>query len=281
MIGRQRRLQPNNSRYKKYSSVSSRQREGGSLPSNVNVSSSNVDSFFHEYNHRTLKTTHCKLERNLVSSAAGSGHNSQRSSASVDSSVNFSLGRGCGDDQSQQANEITTKVSHTVINIGEDDADETRHLLAHDSLAQVSASCSVFPFAFGSENNLINNLCALLRNPQGIAEPLSGDEGTELVSIKKPRSTTMSYTPKNMNMEISVGEPSRQMHNIEKTVQFGPLMKSSSQLNDTVQIANRIPVKGCNEIKAAASQNGKFSYSNPTQVSLFILRASTFLPTRT
>lgn len=135
MSGRQRRLQPNNSRYKKYSSVSSRQREGGSLPSNVNVSSSNVDSFFHEYNRSTLKTTHCKLERNIVSSAAGSGHNAQRSTVSVDSSVNFSIGRG--DDQSQQTHENTTKISHTVINIGEDDADETRHLLAHDSLAQV------------------------------------------------------------------------------------------------------------------------------------------------
>lgn len=136
MIGRQRRLQLNNSRYKKYSSVSSRQREGGSLPSNVNVSSSNVDSFFHEYNHSTLKTTHCKLERNIVSSsAAGSGHNSQRSVASVDSSVNFNIGRG--DDQSQQINENTKRNNHTIINIGEEDADETRHLLAHDSLAQV------------------------------------------------------------------------------------------------------------------------------------------------
>lgn len=135
MIGRQRRLQPSNSRYKKYSSVSSRQREGGSLPSNVNVSTSNVDSFFHEYNRSTLKTTHCKLERNIVSSAAGSGHSTQRSVVSVDSSVNFSICRG--DDQSQQTNENTTKISHTVINIGEDDADETRHLLAHDSLAQV------------------------------------------------------------------------------------------------------------------------------------------------
>lgn len=135
MIGRQRRLQPSNSRYKKYSSVSSRQREGGSLPSNVNVSSSNVDTFFHEYNRSTLKTTHCKLERNIVSSAAGSGHNTQRTAVGVDSSINFSIGHA--DDQSQSTNENTTKISHTVINIGEDDADETRHLLAHDSLAQV------------------------------------------------------------------------------------------------------------------------------------------------
>lgn len=80
----------------------------------------------------------------------------------------------------------------------------------------------------------------------------------------------MSYTPKNMNMEISVGEPSRQMHSIEKTVQFGSLKNSSSQLNDSVQLANRAPVKGCTEIKAAASQNGKYAYSNPTQVRLFL-----------
>lgn len=94
---------------------------------------------------------------------------------------------------------------------------------------------------------------------------MSGDEGTELVSIKKPRNTT----PKNMNMEISVGEPSRQMHNIERPVQFGLVNKcSSSQLNDSVQLANRVPMKGCTEIKAAASQNGKHAYSNPTQVSV-------------
>lgn len=75
-------------------------------------------------------------------------------------------------------------------------------------------------------------------------------------------------------MEISVGEPSRQMHNIEKTVQFGMLKNSSTQLNDGVQLANRVPVKGCTEIKAAASQNGKYAYSNPAQVSLFIVICS-------
>lgn len=79
----------------------------------------------------------------------------------------------------------------------------------------------------------------------------------------------MSYTPKNMNMEISVGEPSRQMHSIDKTVQFGSLKSSSSQLNDGVQLSNRVPAKGCTEIKAAASQNGKYAYSNPTQVRSF------------
>lgn len=115
--------------------------------------------------------------------------------------------------------------------------------------------------------------CAFAFAKQGIAEPLSGDEGTELVTIKKPRNTTMSYTPKNMNMKLSVGEPSRQMHNIEKTVQFGLLKSSSSPLNDGVQLANRIPLKGCTEIKAAASQNGKYAYSNPTQVSVHCVHA--------
>lgn len=71
-----------------------------------------------------------------------------------------------------------------------------------------------------------------------------------------------------MNMEISVGEPSRQANNIEKTVQFGLLKNNnSSQLSDSVQLTNRVPVKGCTEIKAATSQNGKYAYSNSTQVS--------------
>lgn len=68
-------------------------------------------------------------------------------------------------------------------------------------------------------------------------------------------------------MEISVGEPSRQIHSIEKTVQFGLLKNSSSHMNDTVPLANRIPAKGCTELKAAASQNGKYAYANPAQVS--------------
>lgn len=124
LSGQTRRYHHHNSRYKKYSSVSSRQREGGSLPSNVNVSSSHTfgrtNSFLNEFNKRKIH----KNERNIVSTA-GSGLTNR---TTVDS-VNCVRG--------EDIQPIETKISHTVINIGDDELDETRHLLAHDSLAQV------------------------------------------------------------------------------------------------------------------------------------------------
>lgn len=105
------------------SSVSSRQREGGSLPSNVNASlpGSHV-TFLSEYKSKAHKN-----ERTVVNTA-GSGLLANRL-LGVDS-VNSAR------DDTNLLND--TKISHTVIEIGNVEPDENRHLLAHDSLASVS-----------------------------------------------------------------------------------------------------------------------------------------------
>lgn len=102
--------------------------------------------------------------------------------------------------------------------------------------------------------------------PQGITEPLSSDEGTELSLIKKPRNTTMSYTPKSMG--VTMGEPAT-----EKTMPFGMLKNNNSgsnQLTDNIQSISRVTAKGCTEIKTATNQNGKYAYTN-SQVSVALL----------
>lgn len=77
----------------------------------------------------------------------------------------------------------------------------------------------------------------------------------------------MSFIPKNVNVDVSIGESSRQSHSIDKTVPFGSFLKcNSSQLTDTAQINNKVPVKSCSDAKSISSQNSKFGYINPTQV---------------
>lgn len=110
------------SRHKKInSSVSSRQREGGSLPSNVNVSTSYKEPFLYELNKSHSKQTH-KNDRSSGGPNIGLG------------SRQNSIGSGCRDDT---GGSVDAKKTHTVIKIDDDDEDETKHLLAHDSLAQV------------------------------------------------------------------------------------------------------------------------------------------------
>lgn len=107
-----------NSRQKKYSSVSSRQREGGSLPSNVNSNLCPYDeTFLNEFNKR--KTTN-------ESSSVMHASTASTANAAVRPDVH------CNNRDDTQLND--NKISHTVIEI---EMDETRHLLAHDSLAQV------------------------------------------------------------------------------------------------------------------------------------------------
>lgn len=108
-----------NSRQKKYSSVSSRQREGGSLPTNVNSKECpDEQSFLSEFNKRKTKLEKVHGSRSVVASdeadeaAAGDGGDGGGGSSSVRSPSS----------------------THTIIEI---EPDETQHLLAHDSLAQV------------------------------------------------------------------------------------------------------------------------------------------------
>lgn len=117
LSGNVRRHQ-HNSRQKKYSSVSSRQREGGSLPSNVNCNQCPYeDSFLTEFNKRKNKLD--KVHGSSVGTAGGLDEVAETSPRSA--------------------------VPHTVIEI---EPDETRHLLAHDSLAMVSHTTSLQIFRF-------------------------------------------------------------------------------------------------------------------------------------
>lgn len=107
IIGSHSRRQ-HNSRQKKYSSVSTRQREGGSLPSNVNCNPYE-DHFSNDFGKRGIKN-----EKAIMMSGGARQDGFNR-----------------GDDDG--------KAVHTVIDIGDGEVDETSHLLAHDSLARVSS----------------------------------------------------------------------------------------------------------------------------------------------
>lgn len=152
-IGQSRGRHHHNSRQKKYSSVSSRQREGGSLPSNVNVSFYNLcpyeDQFLKEFKPHKIKSDKLLLAGaaaagsvsgvvGCINSGVGALRASESAAAAIresDDTIRSCVGGGDG------------KISHTVIEISDhDEADETRHLLAHDSLAQVNSGPFVVCF---------------------------------------------------------------------------------------------------------------------------------------
>lgn len=125
-----------NSRYTKYSSsVSSRQREGGSLPTNVNHPVSFDSQFF---NNRINTTISEKSKESRESERNATIHHNRNALAG--DSINHNR-----DDiaQSNATTSIITSASstndkpHTIIDI--EDPDDKSHILAHDSLAQVYA----------------------------------------------------------------------------------------------------------------------------------------------
>lgn len=140
-MGSQARRHPQHSRYAKNSSsnVSSRQREGGSLPNNVNSSSCypHISPFSlskypksNSKNSNKIKADPHDYERNstnhhrntVISESVNVCEETQPSIPSTSALVSSAIEK-----------------THTVINI--EDLEETRHLLAHDSLAQVSFHC--------------------------------------------------------------------------------------------------------------------------------------------
>lgn len=121
-IGSQTRRNHHNSRQKKYSSVSSRGREGGSLPSNVNCNlCPHEEPFLNEFSKRNCKMD--KAKGNTAPAAVVGANAARQDSHCV----------WVGYDTQPSEN----KISHTVIEI---ESEESRHLLAHDSLAQVCFS---------------------------------------------------------------------------------------------------------------------------------------------
>lgn len=147
----QTRRHHQNSRHAKYSSsVSSRQREGGSLPCNVNASSSynplacmdtllftNYQSGFKkdkEINKKDGSNKDGTINNNSSSYHYNNHHHhhSQRIGDNINNNNRDEL--NTLNIQTVTAVNANDK-NHTIINIEE--PDENRHLLAHDSLAQV------------------------------------------------------------------------------------------------------------------------------------------------
>lgn len=135
-MGPQSRRHQQNSRYtKNSSSVSSRQREGGSLPNNVNASSCYPISSFSlsKYPKTNAKNSaKTKLDAHDYERSATNHHRT----AFIGESVSY-----CEEIPDSIASKSASIINandkkHTIINI--EDPEEARHLLAHDSLAQVS-----------------------------------------------------------------------------------------------------------------------------------------------
>lgn len=125
------------------SSVSSRQREGGSLPSNVNVEC----SFFNDVGHHHTTGTFTKFKKREGGSKSDYGTMvltaplmTSAGAADLISAVAEVAGStGLKNTESQLIDGCGTGVGsgHTVIDMGELESDETQSLLAHDALQQV------------------------------------------------------------------------------------------------------------------------------------------------
>lgn len=256
LTGQSKRLLQHNSRHKKnHSSVSSRQREGGSLPSNVNVSTSYKEPFLNEFNKTAA---HHKVHKNerTISGGSGSSCGGGGGTGPGLGSRQNSVGSGCRDDIIIVGD---PKKNHTVIEIDDDDSDETKHLLAHDSLAQVGAQFQSFSIIFIICLVHGSNLCVVVTfvQLQGIAEPLGTEDAhaIELTAVKK-----MNYT--RHQVDVSVAEPSRSNNNIDKTIQFPTLMNSNAHaLVDTVPFNNYPTVTSSmeNTFNLTAPQNIKLA----------------------
>lgn len=143
---------------KKYSSsVSSRPKEGGSLPTNVNCNlyeetflnelnkghnvRNNNNNHNHHNHHRAAAAPSAPSSSSTSSAVAAGAAAAPVASSSTKHHQKVAAHDGTGNSGNfvwlgyePQGNESGHQVSHTVIEI---ESDETRHLLAHDSLAQV------------------------------------------------------------------------------------------------------------------------------------------------
>lgn len=188
----QRRHQNNNGgrHQKKYSSsVSARTYAGGSLPTNVNCNLYD-ETFLNELNkgNTTTRNNRAMPSSSTVSAASTSKHNKNHQQQQHQNDGGNFVWLGYEPTAAEQH-----QVSHTVIEI---ESDETRHLLAHDSLAQV---------------NLVLLFCCHLIlltyfSSQGILDPTDEHTsgGAELNPMKKLPRIAVSYTATQF-MNVSIG----------------------------------------------------------------------------
>lgn len=197
---------------KKYSSsVSSRPKEGGSLPTNVNCNLYE-ETFLNElnkghnvrnnnnhnhHNHHRAAAAPSAASSSSTSSAVAAAAAAPVASSSTKHLQKVAAHDGAGNSGNfvwlgyePQGNESGHQVSHTVIEI---ESDETRHLLAHDSLAQVKFLKIIF-LLFSI------NVCF----KQGISDPIDESGSTELNPMKKLPRIAVSYTATQF-MNVSIG----------------------------------------------------------------------------
>lgn len=133
------RRHPQHSRYaKNSSSVSSRQREGGSLPNNVNASSCCTISSFSPLSKYPKSNTKNSSKNKADTHDYDRNLTNHHRNAVIGESVSLCEETQPSIPSTSASISSANEKAHTVINI--EDPEETRHLLAHDTLAQVSIS---------------------------------------------------------------------------------------------------------------------------------------------
>lgn len=140
-LGSQARRHQQHSRYaKNSSSVSARQREGGSLPNNVDSSGYPISSFsLSRYpKSNTKNSSKNKADTHDYERILTNHHRN----AVIGESVSLCEETQPSIPSTSASISSANEKAHTVINI--EDPEEARHLLAHDSLAQVSRKFKKF-----------------------------------------------------------------------------------------------------------------------------------------
>lgn len=242
------------------SSVSSRQREGGSLPSNVNVEC----SFFNDVGHHHTTGTITKFKKREGGSKSDYGTmvltaaplmTSQGAAELISAVAEVA---GMKNTESQLIDGCGTGVGsgHTVIDMGEMESDETQSLLAHDSLQPTLYDSGLDDYD-GSGGDLYGS-----STTTSGGSSTTGGAGSGCSAMKKiPRYPAASYTS-HVNLEI--GEPSStvrpsSVHHVDKTVSL-PLLESNKSVDITpIQLGTNYQAVKC----FVSSDNSK---SDPTRV---------------
>ncbi|XP_058824940.1 homeobox protein 5 isoform X2 [Topomyia yanbarensis] len=241
-----------NPRQKKYtSSVSSRQREGGSLPSNVNIEY----PFFNEVGHHHTTGTITKFKKRdggaksdygtmLLPAPLTSAAAAELISAVAEAAGSPGLCGGMKNTESQLIDGCggVMGTGHTVIDMGELESDETQHLLAHDALQQNLYDSGLDEFE-GSGTDLYGS-----STTTSGGSSTTGGAGSGCSALKKiPRFPTASYTS---HAKLEIGEPSStvrpsSVHHVDKTVSL-PMLESNKSVDITpIQLGSSYQAVKC------------------------------------
>lgn len=235
------------------SSVSSRQREGGSLPSNVNVEC----SFFNDVGHHHTTGTITKFKKREGGSKSDYGTmvltapliTSAGAAELISAVAEVAGSTGLKNTESQLIDGCGTGVGsgHTVIDMGELESDETQSLLAHDALQQTLYDSGLDDYD-GSGGDLYGSSTTTSGGSSTTGVGGGGGAGSGCSAMKKiPRYPAASYTS-HVNLEI--GEPSStvrpsSVHHVDKTVSL-PLLESNKSVDITsIQLGTTYPAVKC------------------------------------